>query len=136
MTEMEKQIGELVRILKRKGYQKDFSIETGSCAPLQAGLLGYLSLNSIGKGERKVFPMHIRTHTHYRYVGDRVDCTFEINYSEKNGFRIQGMVVRRWRSYNLDPSHKFLWPDTWDKVPTAQKLNKMMGLAVTQKRKG
>jgi len=136
MGEMKKQIEELVTMLRGKGYHKHFSIDTGLPVPLQAGLEGYLDMNRINNGDRKVFPLHIRTHAHYRHVYDRVDCIFEINYSEKNGFQIQGMNIRRYRSYNMSPDSKLLFPETWGKVPTADRVNKMMGLEGKQKRKG
>ena len=132
-VDINSQVKELVDNLQRKGYKKDFMIGDRPAAPLQAGLVGYISNCKGSLEESKLFPIQLRTHTHYRGDRDRVECSFKTDYTEFGGFRLESMAISRYRGYCKEPSKRYLVPLVWERVPTAEKINQRYRLGVHQK---
>jgi len=135
MTEMKVQIEELVTLLKAKGYDGDFQINGGPAVPLQSGLEAYLDPNRVLMGDNHRYPLYLMIHSRYRNHEDRTLCTFQVSYGEKKGFGIDGMRMSRYIGKNIKPINKELFPGSWEKVPTADAVNRMIGWNVRQKRK-
>jgi hypothetical protein len=117
--------------LNRKGY-RHFSLQV-SVLPRYTSNKSEELFDMIEEGNWPI-PLYVRTTSYYRRKRNMIICRFKVDYYKTGNIVLRRLDVFHYWRYRTYLRYKKMIPATWVNVPTARKVNMLMGLDRIAKR--